>query len=91
MAFSSSSLDTNDVINTLCSLDGIKSAAQTIRDKLLNVDFGLKDKFCDAEELKLAWKTTKISDEVLALLSFRTSHYKEHYTSQWLLQWEWWD
>ena len=70
MAFSYSSLDTNDVINTLCSLDGVKSAAQTIRDKLLNVDFGLEDKFCDAEELKLAWKTTKISDEVLAFLSF---------------------
>ena len=47
-------------------VDGVKSAARTIRDKLLNVDFGLQDKFCDAEELKLAWRTTNIPDEVLA-------------------------
>ena len=53
-----SSLDIADVINRLCSLDGVKSAMQTIRGKLLNVDFGLQDKFCDAEELKLAWSTT---------------------------------
>ena len=66
MAFSSSLLDITDVINTLWSLDGVKSAAQTIRDELLNVDFGLEDEFCDAEELKLPWKTTKISDEVSA-------------------------
>ena len=66
MAFSSSLLDITDVINTLCSLDGVKSAAQTIRDELLNVDFGLEDEFCDAEELKLPWKTTKISDVVSA-------------------------
>ena len=54
----SSSLDITDVINTLRSLDGVKSAAQIIRDKLLNIDFGLQDKFCDTEELKLAWRTT---------------------------------
>ena len=53
----------------LCLLDGVKSAVQTIRDKLLNVDFGLQDEFCDAEELKLAWKTTKISNEVLDFFS----------------------
>ena len=58
----SSSMDITDVINTLQSLDSVKSAAQTIRDKLLNVDFGLQDKFCDAEELKMAWRTTKILD-----------------------------
>ena len=57
-----SSIDITDFINTLQSLDSVKSAAQTIRDKLLNVDFGLQDKFCDAEELKMAWGTTKILD-----------------------------
>ena len=65
----SSSLDITDVINTLRSLDGVKSAAQIIRDKLLNIDFGLQDKFCDAEELKLAWRTTKIPDELLVFFS----------------------
>ena len=57
-----SSIDITDFINTLQSLDSVKSAAQTIRDKLLNVDSGLQDKFCDAEELKMAWGTTKILD-----------------------------
>ena len=67
----SSLLDITDVINTLRSLDGVKSTAQIIRDKFLNIDFGLQDKFCDAEELKLAWRTTKIPDELLVFsLSF---------------------
>ena len=39
-----SSMDITDVINTLCSLNGVKSASRTIRDKLLNFDFGLQDK-----------------------------------------------
>ena len=65
----SSSMDITDVIHTLRSLDGVKSSARTIRDKLLNVDFGLQDKFCDAEELKLAWRTTKIPDNILAFFS----------------------
>ena len=65
----SSSLDITDVINTLRSLDGVKSAARIIGDKLLNIDFGLQDKFCDAEELKLAWRTTKIPDELLVFFS----------------------
>ena len=84
MVFPSSSLDITDVINTLCSLDGVKSSAQTIRDELLNFDFGLQDDFCDAKDLKLAWKTTNIYDEV------RTFHYKENYDCQRLLQWGWW-
>ena len=46
----SSSLDISDVINTLLALDSVKVAAKVIRSKLLNVDFGLQDKFCDAEE-----------------------------------------
>ena len=58
----SSSMDITDFINTLQLLDSVKSAEETIRDKLLNVDFGLQDKFCDAEELKMAWGTTKILD-----------------------------
>ena len=61
----SSSLHVTDAINTLCSLNGVKSAAQTIRNKLLNIDFGLQYKFCDAEEFKMAWRTTKVLEEVL--------------------------
>ena len=61
----SSSLDISDVINTLRALDSVKVQAKVIRSKLLNVDFGLQDKFCDAEELKHSWRTTKIPDELL--------------------------
>ena len=50
----SSSMDITDVINTLLLVDAFKSASRTIREKLLNVDFGLQNTFCDAEELKLA-------------------------------------
>ena len=64
-----SSMDITDVINTLRPLDGAKSAARTIREKLRNVDFGLQDKICDAEELKLAWRTAKIPDEVMVFFS----------------------
>ena len=69
MVFSSSSLDITNVINTLRSLDSIESAAQTIRNKLLNVDFGAQDTFFNSEELKLAWRKTEIPDEVLAFFS----------------------
>ena len=57
-------MDITDVINTLWQLDGAKSAPRTIREKLRNVDFFLQDKICDEEELKLAWRTTKIPDGV---------------------------
>ena len=39
-----SSMNITDVINTLWSLNGVKSASRTIRDKLLNFAFGLQDK-----------------------------------------------
>ena len=62
-------MDINDVFNTLRSLDGVKSAAQTVREKVLNIDFRQQDKFRDAEELKLTWRITKVPDEVLAFFS----------------------
>ena len=80
----SSSMDINDVINTLRSLDGVKSAAQTIREKVLNIDFRQQDKFYDAEELKLTWRITKVPDEVIAF--FRTFQCRGDYASQILLQ-----
>ena len=55
-------MDINDVINTLRSLDGVKSAAQTVREKVLNIDFRQQDKFRDAEELILTWRITKVPD-----------------------------
>ena len=39
-------MSVDDAINKLCSLDCIK-AAGAHRKVLLNVDFGLEDRFCD--------------------------------------------
>ena len=42
----SSEIELHDIVT--------KTAAATIRQSLLDLDFGLDDKFCDAEELKEA-------------------------------------
>ena len=65
----SSSVSTADIINTIRSLDTIKSAAKSIRTALKQVDFKLQDRFCDAEELKQSWLNTKIPDELLTFFS----------------------
>ena len=40
-----------------------------MRKALLKLDFGLQDKFCDAEELKHLWFTTRMSDELISFFS----------------------
>ena len=65
----SSSISTADILNILRSLDTIKSAATAIRQSLEAVDFGLHDRFGDAEELKRLWRTTKMPDELLSFFS----------------------
>ena len=65
----SSSVSTADIINTIRSLDTIKSGAKLTRTALKQVDFKLQDRFCDAEELKQSWLNTKIPDELLTFFS----------------------
>ena len=65
----SMSVSTEDIINTIRSLDKIKSAAKSIRTALKQVDFKLQDRFSDAEELKQSWLNTKIPDELLTFFS----------------------
>ena len=55
LAFSSD-LEMRDVIKKLRSLKTVKIAAQTIRKCLLEADFDLEDKYCDAQELNHSWK-----------------------------------
>ena len=45
-----------DIIKKLRSLNTVKIAAQTIRKCLLEADFGLEDKYCDAQEINHSWK-----------------------------------
>ena len=47
----SAKLSVEDVIKILKSISVMKSATETIRNALQQVDFGLQDRFCDAEEL----------------------------------------
>ena len=62
-------VSTEDIINTIRSLDKIKSAAKSIRTALKQVDFKLKDTICDVEELKQLWLNTKTPDELLTFFS----------------------
>ena len=66
----SSSFSVNDAINKVRSLDCVKNAAEHIRKVLLNVEFRLEDRFCDAQELKNSYSNTQIPD---VLLTFFTS------------------
>ena len=50
----SSELTPDVLANHIRSNDVIKEAAKILRDALTEVNFGLDDKFCDAEELKHA-------------------------------------
>ena len=51
------------------SLDCVKNTAEHIRKVLLNVDFGLEDRFCDAQELKNSYSNTQIPDVLLTFLA----------------------
>ena len=68
--FFSSEIELQDIVNKMYSLDNIKTAAATMRQSLLELDLGLDDKLCDAEELKEAW-TKKVMPDVL--LTFFTT------------------
>ena len=62
----SSQLEMEDVIQRLRSLNNIKVAAETIRNSMLEENFNLEDKFCDAEELKHSWKAMRLPQTVCA-------------------------
>ena len=55
----SSLIQLDDVVNSVCSMNVVKTAAVTIREVSLNVDFKLDDRFCNTQGLKESWKTAK--------------------------------
>ena len=65
----SSEIELQDIVKKMRSLDNIKTAAATIRQLLLDLDFGLDDKRCDDEELKEASRKKVMPD---VLLTFST-------------------
>ena len=46
---------------TIRSTDPIKQCAELIRQSLLDTDFELNDRFCDANDLKTSWNNCKHS------------------------------
>ena len=65
----SSSISMADVINTVRATDVIKEAAVEMRNALLNMDFNLDNKFCDAHELQDSWRNTVVPDTLMTFLS----------------------
>ena len=57
------------MVKILRSIDATKLVAKKIRKRLLAIDFGLKERFCDAEVLKESWEKTLIPDELITFLS----------------------
>ena len=51
--------------DTIREHDAINDCAKILRSSLLNVDFGLQDKFCDAQDLESAWNGTKVPEDLL--------------------------
>ena len=66
---SSSEIELQDIVKKIRSLDNIKTAAATIRQSRLDLDFGLDDKLCDAEELKEARRKKVMPDVLLTFFS----------------------
>ena len=64
----SSEIELQVIVKKMRTLDNIKTAAATIRQSLLDLDFALDDKFCEAEELKEASRK-KVMPDVLSTFS----------------------
>ena len=54
----SSTIEMEEVINYLRNIDVVKTAAIEIRKSLLDVNFGLENRFCDKHQFKQSWKET---------------------------------
>ena len=50
-------------LQKLKNLDQIGEAAGQLRQVMLDVDFGLDDRFCDAADLKRSWEETSMPDD----------------------------
>ena len=62
--------------DTIREHDDINECAKILRSSLLNVDFGLHDKFCDAHDLESALNGTEVPEDLLRFFGalFNFSH-----------------
>lgn len=63
--FFSRSVTAESMVETIRSTDPIKQCAELIRQSLLDTDFELNDRFCDASDLKTSWKNVIIPETLL--------------------------
>ena len=65
----SAKIEPGDLACKIKNLDVLKEAGTLLRTLLKDVDFGLTDKFCDAEQLKESWEKTQMPDGLLTFFS----------------------
>lgn len=75
----SSSITVNDAVNLLRNMNIVKEAASQLRKALLGIYFGIDDKFCDSEELKNSWRTTRMPDDLITFLCELTNTNKSSF------------
>jgi len=61
----SKSVTAKSMAETIRSTDPIKQCAELIRQSLLDTDFELNDRFCDANDLKTPWNNVSIPEPLL--------------------------
>ena len=69
MILFSSKLTVEDVVQKMKSIDIIKNTARMIRQSLNTVEFGLDDKFGDAEELASSWNRCELPDILISFFA----------------------
>ena len=58
--------------------DAVKDAGDIIRQAMMNVNFSLQDKFCDATKLRLSWEKSKMPEVLLKFFSSLFKINKSH-------------
>ncbi len=71
----------SEMVDVLRSHSPLEESANIIRQELLNVDFDLDDKFCDAQELEKAWNDMIIPESLLLFMSVLFNFNPEHFST----------
>ena len=69
LMFFSSSLQTEEVADVIRSCNPVTECALLLRESLKKLDFGLNDKFCDAQDMRNSWTESKIPEVFIKFFS----------------------
>ena len=59
----------SDMAETIRSTDPIRQCADIIRQSLLDIDFDLEDRFCDANDLRTSWNAVPVPEPLLKFMA----------------------